>query len=78
MAGKTRPKLFLMGMDERNNLFSRCSMCCTNACEKKKKEIVYSSLRRKYRDEISEQGKLVKIFEKRMDFILERDAIEEF
>lgn len=37
MAGKTRPKLFLMGMDERNNLFSRCSMCCTNACEKKKK-----------------------------------------
>lgn len=55
MAGKTRPKLFLMGMDERNNLFSRCSMCCTNACEKKKKEIVYSSLRRKYRDEISEQ-----------------------
>lgn len=34
MAGKTRPKLFLMGMDERNNLFSRC---CTNAYEKKKK-----------------------------------------
>lgn len=46
--------------------------------KKRKKEIVYSSLRRKYRDEISEQGKLVKIFEKRMDFILERDAIEEF
>lgn len=75
MAGKTRPKLFLMGMDERNNLFSRC---CTNAYEKKKKEIVYSSLRRKYRDEISEQEKLIKIFEKRMDYILEGDAIEEF
>lgn len=46
--------------------------------KKRKKEIVYSSLRRKYRDEISEQGKLVKIFEKRMDSILEEDAIEEF